>query len=115
MKLWLDDERVPPEGWVWAKSSLDAAYKLGREMGTNGVHALSFEAISLDHDLGGDDTSMNTVILMEDWDIWPDTVYIHSKNPVGRARLLSAVNASAPPWVSIVLVDIGPKGELPNM
>lgn len=115
MKLWVDDLRSPPPGWVWAKSSAEAAYKLGEEMGRNGLHSLSLEAISFDHDLGGEDTTMRTVLLLEDWDIWPDICYVHTSNPAGRRDLLTALNRNAPEWVQIVEVHIGDKGELPEM
>lgn len=43
MKLWVDDERVAPEGWHWAKTYEEA-------MRCIALYAV--EAISLDHDLG---------------------------------------------------------------
>lgn len=115
MKLWIDDLREPPPGWVWAKSSAEAAYKLGSEVGANGMRALSLEAISFDHDLGGEDTTLNTVSLLEDWEIWPDICYVHTSNPAGRRDLLTALNRNAPEWVQIIEVYIGPNGELPEM
>lgn len=43
MNLWLDDVRLPPDGWVWVKTAREALVHLAS--GTV-VHA------SLDHDLG---------------------------------------------------------------
>lgn len=115
MKLWIDDLRTPPPDWVWAKSSAEAAYKLGMEMAENGLHVLSLEAISFDYDLGGEDTSMAVVELLETWNMWPDICYVHTANPVGRRSLTNALNRNAPEWVEIVQVYIGDRGELPEM
>ena len=39
--------------------------------------------MSLDHDLGGDDTSRRIVLWMCENEFWPDEVVVHSANPVG--------------------------------
>ena len=33
MRVWLDDERPPPEGWVWVKSGQEAIHNLGSHRG----------------------------------------------------------------------------------
>lgn len=43
MKLWLDDIRPAPEGWVWVKTAYAAKAHLAR---------FTVEVASLDHDLG---------------------------------------------------------------
>ncbi|MGV8875505.1 MAG: cyclic-phosphate processing receiver domain-containing protein [Rhodococcus sp. (in: high G+C Gram-positive bacteria)] len=48
MKLWVDDLRLPPEGWEWAKTSREAITALSSS---------DVSELSLDHDLGGDDTT----------------------------------------------------------
>ena len=101
MKLWLDDERPAPEGWVLAKN-LEEAKRL---MATGEV-----SEASLDHDLGlrkigtktvqlpNGETEEQDVTLEEngtqfvDWMIntnhWPKTKpRVHSMNPVGAARM----------------------------
>jgi len=58
MKLWVDDERPAPDRWVWAKTSDEAIAHL--------VNADGFDvpmgAMSLDHDLGGEDTTRPIVL-----------------------------------------------------
>lgn len=77
-RLWVDDLRAPPAGWVWARSSSEAIGML---------KVSAFDAVSLDHDLGGDDTSRRIVLWFCEHDLWPEHVYIHTANPVGREWL----------------------------
>lgn len=82
MRLWVDDLREPPEGWYWAKTSEHAI-----EILILGRHNVT--EMSLDHDLGGDDTTRPIVLwLCENRPDgpWPETV-VHSANPVGRQWL----------------------------
>lgn len=85
MKLWVDDLRPAPEGWVWAKDPAEAISALA----TGEV-----EEMSLDHDLGGDLTSRPIVLWMCEMDVkypgqqhWPAVVRVHSMNNVGREWL----------------------------
>lgn len=88
MKLWVDDLRPPPDDtWWWAKSSKRAIawlyYPYIRQM-------------SLDHDLGGDDTTRAVVLYMCEHGVWPDNVRCHSANPVGREWLEAMVERYHP-------------------
>lgn len=80
MKIWVDDIRTPPDsGWLWFTSSayvikaLSIYYNKGFEI----------DLMSLDHDLGGDDTTRPIVLWMCENDYWPKEVVVHSANPVG--------------------------------
>jgi hypothetical protein len=88
MKLWVDDERPAPDGWVWAKTSDEAIAHL--------IHADGFDvpmdAMSLDHDLGGEDTTRPIVLWLCENDWWPERVYVHTANPVGREWLEGMVD-----------------------
>lgn len=87
-KLFLDDERNPPdETWVLARTVTEAqelviSRGLPREM-------------SLDHDLGGESTSMSFVrwLTCEYFDLGPPKWYIHSANPVGRENLAALLRS----------------------
>lgn len=46
MKLWVDDVRPAPEGYLWARSTRDALRKIVLE------HKDEIELIDLDHDAG---------------------------------------------------------------
>ncbi len=77
IRLWVDDLRDPPAGWWWAKTSRAAIDVLV-------AHRGQVEEMSLDHDLGGDDTTRPVVLFMceNEW-AWPAKVLVHSANPVG--------------------------------
>lgn len=83
-KLFLDDERPCPyaesEDWTVARSTEEAKI-LVMQMGPP-------ERMSLDHDLGGDDTAMVFVRWLSDnhFEKLPDW-QIHSANPVGSENL----------------------------
>lgn len=87
-KLWIDDVRPAPEGWIWAQTSTDAIDDLCN-------HHDIFE-ISFDHDLGADDTSMRVIEQIEHWAeigvMEPFKWDIHSANPVGRKNIETALN-----------------------
>lgn len=90
MKLWLDDLRLPPEGWEWVKSVEDciSALKTGQ-----------VEMLSLDNDLGLEFNDNGEFLmaaeavapegyLVVDWmvenNVWPDWVSLHTSNVVAR-------------------------------
>lgn len=76
-KLWIDDIRIPPFGFDWAKTSHDAINMIQRRNEP-------YEHIAFDHDLGGEDTTRAVVLwLCENPKHWPKTASIHSMNPVG--------------------------------
>jgi hypothetical protein len=90
-KIWLDDAREAPDGWIrclWPEDVVEL------------VLAGGVELVSLDHDLGDDDrgTGHDVVVMLEEYyyDILggdhspefklPD-IQVHSANPVGRNRI----------------------------
>ena len=87
MKLWVDDERQAPEGWVIADNYRFAIAALGTRDVTS---------ISLDHDLGGTKTGYDICKYMADNNIWPHNIYIHTANPVGRDNMIQFLRRYAP-------------------
>ena len=82
MKLWIDDVRPAPEGYVWchsvkwAKSAIIDTEEL----------AMDIELINIDHDAGGYAYDGGDYIKLLDW--LEETgrnypIHIHSMNPVG--------------------------------
>lgn len=90
MKLWIDDERPAPEGWTWAKTSVQA------------IHVLLWSAdevteVSFDHDLGGEDTTRPVVLALCEMDfLFPPICRVHTANPVGREWLEGMINRYGP-------------------
>ena len=93
VKIWLDDERpMPDSSWIPMKNSNVCILLLKACKRRNIIP----ETISLDHDLGGDDTSRAVVLWMCENDFWPKTVYVHSMNPIGREWLIGMVDRYGP-------------------
>lgn len=82
MKIWLDDERPAPAGWMWVKTVEDAIQALR----SNRV-----EEISLDHDLGIEATGYDVMLYLErcafEGKPIPTQIRIHTANSVGREKM----------------------------
>ena len=92
MKIWLDDLRPAPDGWIHAHS----VNEFKAFIKTQGIP----EEVSLDHDLGdfshdGGDGWKATLWLCEK-EIWPERVVVHSANAVGRSRMLADMEYYGP-------------------
>ena len=95
MKLYLDDVRPVPEGWVGAKTMLEATQIL-KESFSDITH------LSFDHDLGDDDrngTGYDVACFLEGMVYATKTITtlpvmtVHSANPVGGARIVQAITS----------------------
>lgn len=93
-KLWVDDERMPPDNtWEMARSFHEAVHML---------NCFIYDTVSLDHDLASfyghkEMTGYDIVCWMEDQtrkDPWhmPRTILIHSANPVGRKNMQAGID-----------------------
>jgi hypothetical protein len=90
LRIFLDDERAPPEGWV--RASWPAEVIAWLETG-------SVQAVSLDHDLGDDarGTGYDVICWIEEavalrgFD--PPTLTVHSANPSARAKMLAGIRS----------------------
>jgi hypothetical protein len=88
MKIFLDDKRQPPEGWLLVRWPQEAIELLM----TNTV-----EEISLDHDLGDDThgTGYDVVLWIEEAvatrEFVPPKILVHSDNPPARARMEAGI------------------------
>ena len=88
IKLWIDDIRTPPdETWDWVTTS-DAAIAFMKMWKDDGLSSYyTFDEVSFDHDLGGDDTSRAVVIWMIENNVRFNKYNVHSANPVGAEWL----------------------------
>lgn len=91
MKVYLDDERIAPDGWVQVRWP-DEAIKL--------LQTGSVTHLSLDHDLGDDKrgTGYDVLFWIEQEVVLsgfapPAIMEVHSANPAGRKRMLAAIEA----------------------
>lgn len=84
MKIWVDDLRTPPDDtWEWYKASTPVI-ELMSHLSNNWVDITErIEVMSLDHDLGDEDTTRGIVLWCCYHNEWPAEMRVHSANPVG--------------------------------
>ena len=90
MKVYLDDERIAPIGWVQCRWAQDVIELLQRE---NVTH------LSLDHDLGDDSISTGYDVIK--WieeavalrGFIPPHIAVHSANPSGREKMMLGIQS----------------------
>ncbi|HET7478362.1 MAG TPA: cyclic-phosphate processing receiver domain-containing protein [Rubrobacteraceae bacterium] len=89
MRMWLDDLRPPPRGWVWVRTVEEAIPLLA---------AGDVVEASMDHDLGeGVEEGYALVLWMAEHDIWPGhALEVHSANPVGAERMCGVIERYGP-------------------
>lgn len=90
MKLWVDDLRPAPVGYVWAKSVFEAQLQI--EMHEE-VRA-NFLLIDIDHDAGDYASQGGDYIRLLDWLEETGRNYpirIHSQNPVGVQNMRAII------------------------
>jgi len=91
-KLWLDDERLAPDGWITSKTAGHAVMLLSS--GT-------FSEVSLDHDLGDDSvygTGYDVACWLEEKAYTDPTfivpiVHVHTQNASARKKMMLAVGS----------------------
>lgn len=96
MQLWLDDKRLPHEGWTWFKTAAEAIHALQTE---------SVEAVSLDHDLGPLDTcgsgyevAKHIESMAHEGTLPRLAWHLHTQNVVGRRNMEAALRSADAEW-----------------
>ena len=95
MKLWIDDVRPAPEGYVWARSVKEAKLKIRYYEALFAYNRLynddcEIELIDTDHDAGDYASDGGDYIKLLDWLEATGRNYpirIHSQNVVGRMNM----------------------------
>lgn len=127
MKLWIDDVRSAPEGYVWRNSvnkaidmilasemHIERAMKRGQECfiakdydGRNKCYAhanqWNIELIDIDHDAGDYAADGGDYIKLLDWLEETGRSYpirIHSMNPVGRENMRAIIRRNG--WTEVM-------------
>lgn len=82
MKIWVDDVRTPPMGYVWVRSVRQA-----KEMITSALEGnMHIDLLDMDHDAGDYAKFGGDYIKLLDWleeKGYNFSIRIHSQNPVG--------------------------------
>ena len=115
MKLWIDDIRPAPEGYVWCKSVEEAKRTITNanakfadqcRKGLEPDHSLHIDIIDLDHDAGDYINDGGDYIKLLDWLEWLydgkgtyTEFHIHSMNPVGVANMRAIIERNG--WKEI--------------
>ena len=106
LKLWIDDVRPAPDGYVWCKSVIHAKatieiYEITFEICENDFYKI--ELIDIDHDAGGYANEGGDYIKLLDWLEETGRNYpirIHSMNPVGRENMRAIIRRNG--WKEIL-------------
>ena len=91
MKIWVDDIRPVPAGYVGTKS-VNETIALIEKAEAEGAN---IELLDLDHDLGDYASDGGDAIKILDYLAERETLYpvqIHTANPVGRANMERTIN-----------------------
>ena len=91
IKIWVDDLRVPKDGYVGVKS-VNETIALIEEIEADGGNIV---LLDLDHDLGDYAKDGGDAIKILDYLAERETFYpiaIHTQNPVGRANMERMIN-----------------------
>lgn len=82
MRVWLDDLRPAPPGWIWTRSTSST-----RGLLSSGA----VRQLSLDHDLGWSENGFSLLRWMSREGHWPESLHVHSANPWGSRRMLRLI------------------------
>lgn len=91
MKIWLDDVRLAPSGYIHCKSVNEAIRLISATEKTGEP----IEVVDCDHDLGDYADDGGDGIKLLDWLVGRGTFYpieLHTMNPVGRENMLRLIN-----------------------
>lgn len=103
MKLWVDDVRPAPEGYVWCQTVEEAkATILMLELYATISDSHKVELIDLDHDAGDYASEGGDYIKLLDWLEVTGRNYpirIHSMNPVGVANMRRIIERNG--WTEV--------------
>jgi len=95
MKVWLDDLRESPPGWLHVTTAQDAIFALKTKKVTH---------VSLDHDLGAPEngTGYDVACFIEQESFtmnMPRLIWaVHTQNPVGRIKMTVALEHADKSW-----------------
>ena len=106
MKIWVDDVRPAPEGYVWCKSVCDAIYEIeGGELYNwidSNINNDTITLIDIDHDAGEYAVYGGDYIKLLDWLEQTGRNYpirIHSMNPVGVNNMRAIIKKNG--WTEV--------------
>lgn len=107
MKIWVDDVRPAPEGYVWCLTVNEAKIVIQNIMVLQGITynetAPVIELVDLDHDAGDFVIYGGDYIKILDWlekQGWNIPIRIHSMNPVGVQNMRAIIQKNG--WTEVM-------------
>ena len=96
VKIWVDDVRQAPDGYVWCRSVNETIAVMKRN---------PVDVLDMDHDAGDYAKDGGDYIRILDWleshpEINPPTIRIHSMNPVGVENMRRIIQKNG--WIEAV-------------
>lgn len=98
MKIWVDDVRPAPEGYVWCMTTNEAKHVIQAVISTHYIQHTknlpTIEVIDLDHDAGDMAQWGGDYIKILDWlekQQWSFPIRLHTMNPVGRENMRTII------------------------
>lgn len=107
MKIWVDDVRPAPEGYVWCKTVNEVKHIVTHIMSlhyiTDPTNLPTIELLDLDHDAGDMARWGGDYIKILDWlerQGWNIPIKLHTMNPVGRNNMRAIIQKNG--WTEVV-------------
>ena len=106
MKLWIDDVRPAPDGYVWCKSVNEAKRKIIEDIHLFPLRSIQYYNIpylDIDHDAGDYAWDGGDYIKLLDWLEemgYNVIVHIHSMNPVGVRNMRAIIKRNG--WTEVI-------------
>lgn len=98
MKIYLDDERPTPEGWIGFNTAEKLINFIDLYDFNHGNDYVPIEIISLDHDLGVGKSGYDFLVWLEE-KVYNNVSFsipslvIHSANPVGKQNMMRVIES----------------------
>ena len=87
-KIWIDDERLAPEGYRWCKNYNQAIAIIDYfSKCENGIDIICF-----DHDLGEEKSGYDIARYIAEHQIPIESYEVHTANPAGRKNIIQLLN-----------------------
>jgi hypothetical protein len=107
IKMWLDDLRPAPSGWQLVKNYDEAVHLLERGRVTTASLDHDLSDIQMRWDTGSgyceapvfretEMTGYDVVKWMAQHNVWPQSICVHSGNPVGKKAMLQLIERCHP-------------------
>ena len=107
MKIWVDDVRPAPAGYVWCQTVTEAKHIIQNVVSMHYIHNTEnlplIELVDLDHDAGEMARWGGDYIKILDWlekQGWSFPIRLHTMNPVGLRNMRAIIQKNG--WTEVM-------------